>query len=228
MNRSNASLPSPLALSDASRRWSARRSSVQFLVLSMDRKKTQGGTLGPQFSVEPVVDVEMNPKTKMGLSKFPVALLSFMVIAILFHISDAQNSPPKITLNPTTPPPGTRSGFPHDMGRQLGLLRAELSPKSRAGDCNMVHSGGPYGENLAAAFPALNAAGAVKMWVDEKPKYDYNSNSCVGGECRHYTQVVWRSSVRLGCGKGSLAIMAGGLVCCSYAPRGNIIGQRPY
>nr|GLL24910.1 kinesin-like protein KIN-14S [Ipomoea trifida] len=31
-----------------------------FLVLSMDRKKTQGGTLGPQFSVEPVVDVEMN------------------------------------------------------------------------------------------------------------------------------------------------------------------------
>uniref|UniRef100_A0A6N2LW05 SCP domain-containing protein n=1 Tax=Salix viminalis TaxID=40686 RepID=A0A6N2LW05_SALVM len=70
-----------------------------------------------------------------------------------------------------------------------------------AGSCRMVHSGGPYGENLAWGSPDLAGTAAVKMWVDERANYDYNSNSCVGGQCLHYTQVVWRNSVRLGCAK---------------------------
>ncbi|KAF7802781.1 pathogenesis-related protein 1-like [Senna tora] len=66
------------------------------------------------------------------------------------------------------------------------------------GSCKMVHSGGPYGENLAWGYPDLTGEAAMNMWVGEKRFYDYNSNSCLGGECRHYTQVVWRNSVRLG------------------------------
>jgi pathogenesis-related protein 1 len=51
----------------------------------------------------------------------------------------------------------------------------------RIGDCNLVHSGGPYGENIAWGSGDLSGTDAVGMWVAEKPNYDYNSNSCVGG-----------------------------------------------
>ncbi|KAJ6299172.1 hypothetical protein OIU76_020194 [Salix suchowensis] len=95
------------------------------------------------------------------------------------------------------------------------------------GDCRLVHSGGPYGENLAGSSGDLSGSAAVKLWVDEKPKYDYNSNTCVGGECRHYTQVVWRKSVRLGCAKARCN-NGGTIISCNYDPRGNYVNERPY
>ncbi|PON86808.1 Cysteine-rich secretory protein, allergen V5/Tpx-1-related [Trema orientale] len=98
-----------------------------------------------------------------------------------------------------------------------------------AGDCSMVHSGVPeYGENLAKSTGDLTGTSAVNLWVQEKAYYDPNSNSCaVGQVCGHYTQVVWRNSVRLGCAKVRCA-NGGTLIGCNYSPRGNIIGQRPY
>ncbi|GLT72516.1 hypothetical protein SLA2020_444430 [Shorea laevis] len=98
----------------------------------------------------------------------------------------------------------------------------------RIGDCNLVHSGGPYGENLAWSSADLSGTAAVKMWVDEKADYDYNSNSCAAGKvCGHYTQVVWRNSVRLGCAK--VRCNSGGtFIGCNYDPPGNYNGQRPY
>ncbi|GLT36818.1 hypothetical protein SLA2020_111710 [Shorea laevis] len=96
------------------------------------------------------------------------------------------------------------------------------------GDCKMVHSGGPYGENLAWGSADLSGTNAVQMWVDEKANYDYNSNSCApGAVCGHYTQVVWRNSVRLGCAKVRCN-NGGTLISCNYDPPGNYIGQRPY
>ncbi|KAJ6315255.1 hypothetical protein OIU78_018692 [Salix suchowensis] len=95
------------------------------------------------------------------------------------------------------------------------------------GDCRLVHSGGPYGENLAGSSGDLSGSAAVKLWVDEKPKYDYNSNTCVGGECRHYTQVVWRKSVRLGCAKARCN-NGGTIISCNYDPPGNYANERPY
>ncbi|EEF40270.1 pathogenesis-related protein 1B [Ricinus communis] len=95
-------------------------------------------------------------------------------------------------------------------------------------DCSLVHSEGPYGENLAWSSGDLSGTDAVKMWIDEKPYYDYNSNSCASGQiCGHYTQVVWRSSVRLGCAKVSCN-NGGTFIGCNYDPPGNYIGQRPY
>ncbi|CAK8530396.1 unnamed protein product [Lathyrus sativus] len=95
-------------------------------------------------------------------------------------------------------------------------------------DCQLVHSGGRYGENIAKSFGGdLSGTDAVKLWVSEKPNYDYNSNTCVGGECRHYTQVVWRNSIRLGCGKVKCD-NGGTFVTCSYDPPGNYANQRPY
>ncbi|KAA0031383.1 hypothetical protein IC582_000159 [Cucumis melo] len=99
----------------------------------------------------------------------------------------------------------------------------------RMNDCRLVHSNGPYGENIAWGSPDLSGTDAVKLWVNEKQYYDYNTNSCASGKvCGHYTQVVWKNSVRLGCAKVKCRNKGGVFIVCNYDPRGNIVGQRPY
>ncbi|KAB1208614.1 Pathogenesis-related leaf protein 6 [Morella rubra] len=98
---------------------------------------------------------------------------------------------------------------------------------SRIADCNLVHSTGSYGENLAKGTGSFSGKAAVNLWVAEKPNYVYSSNSCVGGECLHYTQVVWRNSARLGCSR-VLCNNGWWFVTCNYNPPGNYEGQRPY
>ena len=98
----------------------------------------------------------------------------------------------------------------------------------QVGDCDLVHSGGPYGENLAWSSADVPGVDAVKWWVDEKADYDYNSNSCVAGKvCGHYSQVVWRNSVRVGCAKVQCNDNKGTLIGCNYDPPGNYYGERP-
>ncbi|XP_021903795.1 basic form of pathogenesis-related protein 1-like [Carica papaya] len=105
---------------------------------------------------------------------------------------------------------------------------AQHYANKRIHDCQLVHSGGPYGENLAWGIPDLSAVDASKMWVIEKPNYDYDSNSCVAGQmCLHYTQVVWRNSRLIGCGKAKCNNGATFIVC-NYDPPGNFIGETPY
>ncbi|KNA10281.1 hypothetical protein SOVF_145660 [Spinacia oleracea] len=99
----------------------------------------------------------------------------------------------------------------------------------RRGDCVMQHSVGPYGENLASGSGAfMTGTAAVKLWVDEKVNYNYNSNTCASGKvCGHYTQVVWRNSIRVGCAR--VRCNNGWFfVTCNYDPPGNWVGQRPY
>ncbi|CAN0908936.1 Pathogenesis-related leaf protein 6 [Linum grandiflorum] len=106
---------------------------------------------------------------------------------------------------------------------------AEYYANSRTGDCNIVNSGGPYGENLAkGSSSSFSVVSAVNLWVAGKQYYDYASNTCIGGrECRHYTQVVWQNSVRLGCARAQCS-NGWWFVTCNYDPPGNYIGQRPY
>ncbi|KAH7832879.1 hypothetical protein Vadar_001003 [Vaccinium darrowii] len=104
---------------------------------------------------------------------------------------------------------------------------AQNYANQRAGDCALMHSGGKYGENLAEGSGDFTGAAAVGLWVGEKSNYDYGSNSCVGGECRHYTQVVWSNSVRLGCAR--VQCNSGWwFITCNYDPPGNYDGQKPY
>ncbi|XP_022958838.1 basic form of pathogenesis-related protein 1-like [Cucurbita moschata] len=105
---------------------------------------------------------------------------------------------------------------------------AQAYAEKRKGDCAMIHSIGLYGENIAAGYyPEFTGADAVKLWVNEKPLYDNASNKCVGGECGHYTQMVWRSSMRLGCARVPCKANSQ-FVVCNYDPRGNYIGEKPY
>ncbi|XP_022725122.1 pathogenesis-related protein 1C-like [Durio zibethinus] len=98
----------------------------------------------------------------------------------------------------------------------------------RIGDCDLVHSGGQYGENIAWGSGDLSIADAVKMWVGEKVYYDGRSNSCASGQiCAHYTQVVWRNSVHVGCAKVRCA-NGGTFITCNYDPPGNAFGETPF
>ncbi|CAA7393753.1 unnamed protein product [Spirodela intermedia] len=100
----------------------------------------------------------------------------------------------------------------------------------RSADCELIHSRGPHGENIYEGYGngASSGTDAVRWWYNEKPYYDYAANDCTGGvDCLHYTQMVWRNSVRVGCarvrcGNGSF------FVTCNYDPPGNVGGKRPY
>ncbi|WOL08054.1 pathogenesis-related protein PRB1-3 [Canna indica] len=100
---------------------------------------------------------------------------------------------------------------------------AQNYANQRISDCQLVHSGGPYGENLFWGLGAnFTAVDAVNSWVSEKNEYDYNSNSCATGKvCSHYTQVVWPSTTSIGCARvwcnsGSI------FITCNYSPPGNV------
>ncbi|MDK0764168.1 pathogenesis-related family 1 protein, partial [Clostridium perfringens] len=100
----------------------------------------------------------------------------------------------------------------------------------RRGDCQLVHSGGQYGENLfwGSAGADWTAADAVNSWVSEKQYYDHDSNSCSapeGQSCGHYTQVVWRDSTAIGCARDVCDNNGGVFIICSYNPPGNVDGQ---
>ena len=163
-------------------------------------------------------------KPNMMMFKISLAIVCVIGLATV-HVSLAQNSPQDY-LNA------------HNAARAqvgVGPMRWDAKVASYArnyveklkGSCKLVHSGGPYGENLAWGSNDLSGTAAVNMWVAEKTKYDYNSNSCVGGECRHYTQVVWSNSVRLGCAKVRCNNGAT-IISCNYDPPGNYVNQRPY
>ncbi len=106
--------------------------------------------------------------------------------------------------------------------------------------CNMTHSRtAGLGENLfwasalmysdgTSQVQAINAEQVVNDWANERLNYRYNSNSCAKGKaCGHYTQVVWKNTSEVGCGKAVCADNSQVWVC-NYSPAGNYIGEKPY
>jgi pathogenesis-related protein 1 len=85
---------------------------------------------------------------------------------------------------------------------------------------------GPYGENLFEISGArANAFDVVRAWASEQADYDHTTNSC-RRRCGHYTQVVWRSTRRVGCGIARSAQRE--VWVCDYDPHGNTVGERLY
>ncbi|KAJ8472237.1 hypothetical protein OPV22_026580 [Ensete ventricosum] len=106
---------------------------------------------------------------------------------------------------------------------------AKAYANQRRENCELVHSSGyTYGENIFWGQGRRWAIpDAVGKWVEEKQWYHHNTNSCSGPECTHYTQIVWRTTQRLGCAK-IICNSGDTFIVCEYYPPGNYVGARPY
>lgn len=99
---------------------------------------------------------------------------------------------------------------------------------------NLIHdpNRNGIGENLAGGKDATRFSPTkfANMWLREGQWYragpsgkDRCSDEATVG---HYTQMIWRNSLRLGCGYA--AIGDSRILACRYGPGGNITGQRAY
>jgi uncharacterized protein YkwD len=91
--------------------------------------------------------------------------------------------------------------------------------------CGLLHSDSRYGENLAAG-KAMDAEGAVRMWAGEIRNFTYSPTYEFDTRSGHYSQIVWRSTTDIGCGRATCGSNA--VVVCRYGPAGNRIGKAPY
>ena len=99
---------------------------------------------------------------------------------------------------------------------------------AKEADGQFEHSSGTgLGENLAGG-EVKDAT--MRLGTDERINYQSDPQP-TGQEKKtvgHYTQIVWSSTTRVGCGFAPANKLAFGLVVCRYAPPGNFIGQFPY
>ncbi len=89
--------------------------------------------------------------------------------------------------------------------------------------CAFEHSGGRYGENLAAGTEgALGPDDVVQMWYRESRSYRF-SNGRFSMATGHFTQLVWFATRAVGCGTRTCNAMR--LWVCNYDPPGNVEGE---
>jgi pathogenesis-related protein 1 len=112
----------------------------------------------------------------------------------------------------------------------------------KTNQCRMRHSkpDGKYGENIYWAsaiawtdgrreLQKIVSAKPVDSWGSEISDYDYSKNSCKPGKmCGHYTQMVWKTSTRVGCAVAVCEDTQDQVWVCQYQPAGNWVGEKPY
>jgi uncharacterized protein YkwD len=92
-----------------------------------------------------------------------------------------------------------------------------------AARCNFKHSHAGYGENLAAGYRTVSAA--ILSWYAEGERYSYQRPGFTPG-LGHFTQLVWKSSTKLGCGMAACNGKhgtPGNFLVCEYSPAGNVV-----
>jgi uncharacterized protein YkwD len=92
-----------------------------------------------------------------------------------------------------------------------------------ASQCEFRHTHGPYGENLAAGYPSAEAA--LTAWYDEQKHYSY-SNPQFSTTTGHFTQLVWKSTRKIGCASvpcNGRNGTPGNYLVCEYSPGGNVV-----
>ncbi len=86
----------------------------------------------------------------------------------------------------------------------------------------------PYGENIYYAWSSQSGFDVdgdvpVNAWYDERSNYNYDQPG-FSSQTGHFTQVVWKDTTKLGCGKAK-STDGKVFVVCNYDPPGNVQGQ---
>jgi uncharacterized protein YkwD len=106
---------------------------------------------------------------------------------------------------------------------KLAQVAQRWASSLRDKGCAFGHSKGSYGENLAAgSIGLLDPEAVVKMWYDEIAHYKF-PNGGFSMQTGHFTQVVWRGTTQVGCGRSQCKGMD--IWVCEYDPPGNWEGQ---
>ncbi|HVK72612.1 MAG TPA: CAP domain-containing protein [Kofleriaceae bacterium] len=106
---------------------------------------------------------------------------------------------------------------------ELAKVAQAWADQLRNAGCAFEHSRTRYGENLAGGTSgALSPASVTEMWYREVGSYDFKRGG-FSMDTGHFTQVVWRDTRSLGCGKTTCRGMD--IYVCNYDPPGNVQGQ---
>ena len=106
---------------------------------------------------------------------------------------------------------------------------------------NRTVEGQTAGENMyfTSRTNPVAPAQVVQGWASEQANYAYPANTCGGAaytsatfscttcpECGHYTQIVWRTTIKVGCGVATTCSGSFPQVwVCDYLPAGNMVGR---
>jgi uncharacterized protein YkwD len=105
----------------------------------------------------------------------------------------------------------------------LAAYAQQWADQMAASGCKLGHSGGPYGENVAAGIPGtLHPETVVGMWYEEIANYNFKSIG-LSPKTGNFTQVVWRATKQLGCGVS--VCNSNEVRVCEYDPPGNAPDQ---
>jgi len=134
--------------------------------------------------------------------------------------------------------------------KRVNQIRAEVGTPPLKWDCNLAkesqkwaeilasqgrlkHSSpNNYGENLYfywnSGGKVASLEDAVNSWYSEKAYFVYGAkNWCKPGKiCGHYTQLIWKDTTHMGCGKAFKNNST--YVVCRFTPQGNLLGKQPY
>jgi len=84
----------------------------------------------------------------------------------------------------------------------------------------------PYGENIYWTSAPVDATDIVDSWAAERKQYRYGKFTAAQLNCGHYTQVVWDTTTKVGCGMATDGEQQ--IWVCNYDPAGNMLGEYPY
>ncbi|XP_020849618.1 cysteine-rich secretory protein 3-like isoform X2 [Phascolarctos cinereus] len=115
---------------------------------------------------------------------------------------------------------------------------AQKSAQSWANKCTLTHSdvasrtiGSICGENLFMSTAPVPWSKAVQAWYDEVEYFVFGKGSTSNQAVGHYTQVMWYSSYKVGCGCAECPNASYKyFFVCHYCPAGNILPRQnsPY